>query len=142
MIEPREGISTVARSGWLSLRRTTATANTGSYQDITGLIPGRPYQFVAWVRSESGEVSARLKVSDTTGANMVSDSATAGDFLWWAVYTTFTATAEGVARVRLEMPTTTGVLLWDDVEVMPAGDTCAKAVKLKYYPYGQEMGTV
>jgi RHS repeat-associated protein len=137
----QQSASTVARSGGLSLRQTTATANAGSYQDITGLIPGRAYQFVAWVRSESGDVSAKLAVSDTTGANMVSSTATAFDSMWWAVQATFTATAEGKARVKLEKTATTGALLWDDVGMVSDGDDCAKAVKLRYYPYGQEVGT-
>jgi hypothetical protein len=66
----QQSASAVARSGGLSLRQTTATANAGSYQDITGLIPGRAYQFVAWVRSESGDVLAKLVVSDTTGLSI------------------------------------------------------------------------
>lgn len=41
---------------------------------------------------------------------MVTAWGTGYDSMWWALYTTFTATAEGKARVRLEMPATTGGL--------------------------------
>jgi len=53
---------------------------------------------------------------------------------------TFTATAEGKARVHLAKHDTTGALLWDDVE-MPGGATATSGLKMRYYPYGQEVGT-
>ena len=61
MPEPRQAsISTVARTGAQSLRVTTPIVDRGVYQEVKDLVPGRTYEFRAWVRSETTSATAGL----------------------------------------------------------------------------------
>jgi RHS repeat-associated protein len=136
----QHGPSTVARSGGLSLRQTVTTTDTGIYQDISGLIPGKSYQFQAFARAETASTMAELTVSDTAGNNLARSYLRWVDTNWQQILVIFTATLEGKARVRLVKWDTADALLWDDVELVN-GATATSGLKMRYYPYGQEVGT-
>ncbi|MBE0660748.1 MAG: carbohydrate binding domain-containing protein [Bryobacteraceae bacterium] len=53
-------ISTVARTGAQSLRVTTPIVDRGVYQEVKDLVPGRTYEFRAWVRAETTSAAAGL----------------------------------------------------------------------------------
>jgi hypothetical protein len=82
MPEPRQAsISTVARTGAQSLRVTTPIVDRGVYQEVKDLVPGRTYEFRAWVRAESGTTLAALAVCDPNYSA----------FVWTGVHTVGTA---------------------------------------------------
>ena len=140
MIEPQQGISTVARTGAQSLRVTTPIVDRGVYQEVKDLVPGRTYEFRAWVRAESGTTLAALAVCDPNYNAFVWTGVQTVGTAWQMLSVTFTANSMGVARVHLAKHDITGAQLWDDVELVN-GATAVKFVRPAYYPYGQEMGT-
>ncbi len=121
---------------------TVTTANTGVYQDVTGLVPGMFYQFNAWVRSESGWTMAALTASNPDGSNLASSGTQSIYTNWQALSVTFRPNSQGTARIRLVKMDTADALYWDDVELPPYLGPCTKGTRLRYYPYGQEIGTV
>ncbi len=133
-------ISTVARTGARSLRVTTPIVDRGVYQEVKGLVAGMSYQFQAWVRAESGTNTGAFAVCDQAGGGFVWTNVRTITTDWQLLSVTFTATSKGTAWVFLAKWDTTGALLWDDVE-MPGGATATSGVKMRYYPYGQEVGT-
>ncbi|MBE0660745.1 MAG: hypothetical protein IH602_23830 [Bryobacteraceae bacterium] len=141
MIEPQQGISTVARTGAQSLRVTTPIVDRGVYQEVKDLVPGRTYEFRAWVRAESGTTLAALAVCDPNYSAFVWTGVQTVGTAWQMLSVTFTANSMGVARVHLAKHDITGAQLWDDVELVN-GATAVKFVRPAYYPYGQEMGSV
>jgi len=134
-------ISTVARTGAQSLRVTTPIVDRGVYQEVKDLVPGRTYEFRAWVRAESGTTLAALAVCDPNYSAFVWTGVYTVGTTWQMLSVTFTANSMGVARVHLAKHDTTGAQLWDDVELVN-GATAVKIVRPAYYPYGQERGTV
>jgi hypothetical protein len=132
----------VPRTGSLSLRMTVTAANTGVYQDVTGLVPGMSYQFNAWVRSESGWTMAALTASNPDGSNLTSWGTQWISTNWQALSVGFRPNSQGTVRLRLVKMDTADALYWDDVEVPPYQGACTKGTRLRYYPYGQEIGTV
>jgi len=138
----QNNLTGVPRTGSLSLRMTVTTANTGVYQDVTGLVPGMFYQFNAWVRSESGWTMAALTASNPDGSNLASSGTQSIYTNWQALSVTFRPNSQGTARIRLVKMDTADALYWDDVELPPYLGPCTKGTRLRYYPYGQEIGTV
>jgi len=136
----RRQAEALAHTGGRSLRVTTPIVDRGVYQEVKNLVPGMSYQFQAWVRSESGTNLAALAVCDSNYTGFVWTGVRTATTDWQLLTVTFTATSQGVARVHLAKHDTTGALLWDDVELVN-GANVISGVKLRYYPYGQEVGT-
>ncbi len=133
-------ISNVSHTGGQSMRLTTTVSDYGAYQDVKGLVAGMSYQFQVWVRAESGTNTAALAVCDPAGGGFAWTGVQTIGTNWQLLSVYFTATGKGIARIHLVKWDTTGALLWDDVE-MPGGATATSGLKMRYYPYGQEVGT-
>jgi len=138
----QNNVAAVPRTGSLSLRMTVTAANTGVYQDVTWLVPGMFYQFNAWVRSESGWTMAALTASNPDGSNLTSWGTQSIYTNWQTLSVGFRPNSQGTVRIRLVKMDTADALYWDDVEISQYQGSCTKGTRLRYYPYGQEIGTV
>jgi Family of unknown function (DUF6311)/Carbohydrate binding domain len=104
-----------AYSGTYSL----AEAGVGSvYQDITSLEPGATYTVYGWVSaSPHATAAAQITVYDPT-----SNVASSSPFLtpgqdWEKLSQSFTAGAEGTARLHLLRGPGSGTIYWDDIRI-------------------------
>jgi hypothetical protein len=96
-----------------------AEAGIGSvYQDITSLEPGATYTVYAWVSaSPDATAGAQITVYDPT-----SNVASSSPFLtpgtdWEKLSQSFTAGAEGMARLHLLRGPGSGTIYWDDIRI-------------------------
>jgi Carbohydrate binding domain len=96
-----------------------AEAGVGSvYQDITSLEPGATYTVYAWVSaSPDATAAAQITVYDPT-----SNVASSSPFLtpgtdWEKLSQSFTAGAEGTARLHLLRGPGSGTIYWDDIRI-------------------------
>ena len=88
------------------------------YQDITSLEPGATYTIEAWVSaSPNATAPAQITVYDPTG-NVASSSPflTPGED-WQKLSQSFTAGAEGSARLHLLRGPGSGTIYWDDIRI-------------------------
>ena len=128
------GFETGVLAPWVALGGSTSqvtagAARTGSFGleqsggsgvafvDVTGLVPGAPYEISAWVRvGPGGGGTPRLWVHDAMGLNAVMVPVAAGP-TFQQVKATFVVNATQRARINLIYGGGAGTVEWDDVEV-------------------------
>jgi microsomal dipeptidase-like Zn-dependent dipeptidase len=118
---PQEGF-TAAVSGWVRRSGGLSLAQRGAfgitYQDVSGLVPGRTYRVNAYVRWASGaSAPAELSVHNTSGAAFarVVAQPTTG---WQLLTLSYTADPTGNIRIHLVRQEGAGEIYWDDVSVI------------------------
>ncbi len=113
-------IGTTGHSGAYGATLGGTTTQSWIFQDVSGLIPGLPYQVTVWVKSSSSSTNGvELWVHDTqgNGANSAVISPGTG---WQQMTVSFTATSTGKLRIHLVQGAgTSESTYWDDVVVTP-----------------------
>jgi hypothetical protein len=88
------------------------------YQDITSLEPGATYTVRAWVSaSVDSTASAQITVYDPTANVAASSPFLTPRMDWQKLSVSFTAGAEGTARLHLLRGPGSGTVYWDDVRI-------------------------
>ena len=96
------------------------SAEVGSvYQDISGLVPGANYTFLAWVSGSHGATAtAQMAIYDPSTEHVEFSSTVSGcDQFWKPLSMTVAPGKNGILRVHLFRNQGSGTIYWDDLEM-------------------------
>ena len=91
------------------------------YQDVSGLVPGTDYTFIAFVSGSSdGTATAQLALWEPGSRGPTVSPAITPGAAWQAVSQSITAGPLGTIRLHLFRHPGRGTIYWDDARVVPS----------------------